>query len=83
MRKSKLALLLAAAFVAVTAMSAIVYASEGSSGSMTGRGMMGGSMMGMSRMMGHCGDMMGDNRGSNRPNDQWRDGRSPTPDDHN
>ena len=76
MRKSKLALLLAAAFVAVTAMSAIVYASDGSSGSMMGSGMMGGSMMGMSRMMGHCADMMQDNRGSGRPNDQWRDGRS-------
>jgi hypothetical protein len=87
MRKSALTLLLAASFFTLTAASAIVHArdSDGSSGSMMGHGMMGrgmmggGDMMGMSRMMGHCGDMM---RGSGRPNEQWRGGRSPAPDDH-
>jgi hypothetical protein len=91
MRKSNPALLLAIAFFAVIAMSAMVYArdADGSSGSMMGSGMMGGGMMGgghmmgMSRTMGHCGNMMGNDRGSGRPNEQWRDGRSPTPDDDN
>ena len=79
MRKSNLALLVAAAF-AVTVMSAAVYArdSDDPSGSMTRGGMMSGGMMGremmgsMSRMMGHCGDMMRRGDGSGRPNDQWR-----------
>lgn len=60
MRKSKLALLVAAAF-AFTAMSAVVYARDPDdpSGSMTRGGMMGrGTMGSMSRMTGHCGDMM-------------------------
>ena len=80
MRKSKVVTPLAAVFLVVIATSAMVYArdADGSSGSMMGGGMMGR----MSRMMGHCGDMMGNDRGSGRPNDQWRDGRSPTPDDH-
>lgn len=74
MRKSKLALLVAAAF-ALTAMSAVVYARD-SDGSMM-RGVMGGGMMrggmGMSRMMGHCGGMMrGDHGSTGRPNEQWR-----------
>ena len=87
MRKSKLALLLAAALFTVAAMSAVVYArdSDDMSGSMMGggrmgRGMMRGGMMGM--MTGHCGDMMRGDRGSGRPNEQWRDGRSPAPNDH-
>lgn len=91
MRNFKLAVLLAAAVFAVTATSAVVYArdSEDTSRSMMSGGMMsggmmgGGHMMGMSRMTGHCGDMMGHDRGSGRPNDQWRDGRSPAPDDRN
>jgi hypothetical protein len=37
----------------------------------------------MGMMMGHCGDMMRGDRGSGRPNEQWRDGRSPAPNDHN
>ena len=90
MRKFKLALPVAAVFAA-TALSAVVYAraADDSSGSMMrggmmGRGMMrGGHMMGMSRMMGHCGDMMRGDHGSGRPNDQWRDNRSPAPDDNN
>jgi Spy/CpxP family protein refolding chaperone len=79
MRKPTLTLLLAATFFALTAVSAMVYAreSDGSSGSMMRHGMMGGGhMMGgqMSRMMAHCGDMMqGKDRGSGRPNEQWRD----------
>jgi hypothetical protein len=89
MRKSKLVLLLATALFTVTALSAVVYArdSDDTSGSMMGGGMMGrgmtggGHMMGM--MMGHCGDMMRGDRGSGRPNEQWRDGRSPAPNDHN
>jgi len=91
MRKSNLALLLAAALFAVIATSAVVYArdSDDTSGSMMRGGMMsngmmgGGHMMGMSRTAGHCGDMMGNDRGSGRPNDQWRDGRSPKLDDQN
>jgi len=84
MRKSALTLLLATTFFTLTAVSAVVYAreSDGSSGSMMGHGMIGGGhMMGgqMSRMMGHCGDMM---QGNSRPNEQWRDGRSPAPDEH-
>jgi hypothetical protein len=87
MRKSTLTLLLATTFFTLTAASAITYArdSDGSSGSMMGHGMMGGGhMMGgqMSRMMGQCGAMMqGNDRGSGRPNEQWRDGRSPAPDE--
>lgn len=80
MRKSKRALLLGATVLAVTALPAILHArdSNGPSGSMMGgRTMMGGGTM------GHCGDMMRSDRGSSRPNDQWRGGRSPTPDDHN
>jgi len=82
MGKCKLAILLAASFLAVTAKSAMVYArdSDASSGSMVGRGMMGGGHMmgggmmgGMSRMMEHCGAMMQGDRGSGRPNEQWRD----------
>lgn len=93
MRKSNLAVLLAA-FFAVIVTSAMVYArdSDGSSGSMMGGGMMSGGMMGrgmmgqgtmgrMSQMMGHCGDMMRDHAGSGHPNEQWRGGRSPTPND--
>jgi len=78
MRKSAQTLLLATTFFTLTAVSAVVYArdSDGSSGSMMGHGMMGGQM---SRMMGHCGDMM---QGNGRPNEQWRDGRSPAPDEH-
>jgi hypothetical protein len=91
MRKSKFVMLLAAASFAFVATSAIVYASDsdGSSGSMLGRGMMGrgmmggGHMMGMSQMMRHCGDMMRSDRGSGRPNEQWRDGQSPAPEDGN
>jgi hypothetical protein len=91
MRKSNLALPLAAALFAVIATSAMVYArdSDDTSGSMMRGGMMsngmmgGGRMMGMSRMAGHCGDMMRNDRGSGRPNDQWRDGQSPAPDHHN
>jgi hypothetical protein len=91
MRNVKLALLLATAIFAVTATSAMVYArdSDDTSGSMMRGGMMGRGMMddrhmmGMSRMMGHCGDRMGNDRSSDRPNDQWRDGRSPAPDDRN
>ena len=77
MRKSKLALLVAAAF-AFTAMSAVVYARDPDdpSGSMTRGGMMGGGMMrggmGMSRMTNHCGNMMRGDHDSGRPNDQWR-----------
>jgi Spy/CpxP family protein refolding chaperone len=88
MRKSKLALLVAALF-AVTAMSAVVYARDANdmSGSMMGGGMMGKGMMGGGQMMGmmtgHCGDMMRGDRGSGRPNEQWRDGRFPAPNDHN
>ena len=79
MHKSKQALLLGATFAAVTVLPAILYArdSDGPSGSMMGGG------MGTSRMMGHCGDMMRGDRGSGRPNEQWRDGRSPAPNDHN
>jgi hypothetical protein len=91
MRKSNLALLLAAALFTVVATSAMVYARDSDdtsrsmmSGGMMGGGMMGGRhMMGTSRTAGHCGDMMGNDRGSGRPNDQWRDGRSPAPDDRN
>ena len=93
MRKSKLMTLLAAASFAVIASSAMVYASDsdGSSSSMMGRGgMMGRGMMGgggmagrTSQMMGHCGSMMQSDRGSGRPNEQWRDGKSPAPDDNN
>ena len=86
MRKSKRALLLGATVLAVTVLPAMLYArdSDGPSGSMMGGGMMGGGhTMGTSRMMGHCGDMMRDDRGSGRPNDQWRDGQSPAPDHHN
>jgi hypothetical protein len=87
MRKATLTLLLATTFFTLTAVSAITYArdSDDSSGSMMGHGMMGGGMMGgghmmgMSRMMGHCGAMM---QGNGRPNEQWRDGRPLTPDDH-
>jgi hypothetical protein len=93
MRKSAMTLLLATTFFAITAVSAVVYArdSDASSGSMMGHGMMGGGMMGgghmmggqMGRMMEHCGAMMqGDDRGSGRPNEQWRDGRSPAPDEY-
>jgi len=42
-----------------------------------------GSMMGGGHTKGHCGSMMQSDSRSGRPNDQWRDGRSPTPDDHN
>jgi hypothetical protein len=82
MRKSKLVLLLATALFTVTALSAVVYAhdSDETSGSMMGGGMMGRGMMRgghMGMMMGHCGDMMQGNYGSGRPNEQWRDGRSP------
>jgi len=91
MRKSNLALLLAAALFTVIATSAMVYARDSDdtsrsmmSGGMMSGGMMGGGhMMGMSRTAGHCGGMMGNDRGSGRPNDQWRDGRSPAPDDRN
>jgi hypothetical protein len=89
MRKCKLALLLAAALFTVVAMSPVVYArdSDDTSGSMMGGGMMGRGMMGgehmMGMMTGHCGDMMRGDRGSGRPNEQWRDGRSPAPNDHN
>jgi hypothetical protein len=96
MRKSNLALLLAAALFTVIATSAMVYARDSDdtsrsmmsggmmSGGMMGGGMMGGGhMMGMSRTAGHCGDMMVNDRGSGRPNDQWRDGRSPAPNDRN
>ena len=89
MRKSKLVLLLATALLTVTALSAVVYArdSDDTSGSMMGGGMIGRGMMGgghmMGMMMGHCGDMMRADRGSGRPNEQWRDGRSPAPNDHN
>jgi hypothetical protein len=86
MRKSNLALLLAAALFIVVATSAMVYArdSDDTSRSMMSGGMMGGRhMMGTSRTAGHCGGMMGNDRGSGRPNDQWRDGRSPAPDDRN
>jgi hypothetical protein len=89
MRKSKLTALFAAVLFTVVAMSAVVYARDSgdASGSMMGGGMMGkgtmggGHMMGM--MMGHCGDMMRGDRGSGRPNEQWCDGRSPAPNDHN
>jgi hypothetical protein len=89
MRKFKLAALFATALFTVTTVSAVVYArdSDDMSGSMTGGGMMGRGMMGgghmMGTMMGHCGDMMRGDRGSGRPNEQWRDGRSPAPNDHN
>ena len=73
MRKSSLLL------IAVTVISAVVYAnpypSSGSmmSGDMMGRGMMGGMMGRMSRMMGGCGAMMhGYSARSGRPNEQWR-----------
>jgi hypothetical protein len=81
MRKSALQLLVTS-FFTLTALSAMVYArdSDDSSGSMMGHGMMsrgvmgGGHMMGMSRMMEHCGAMMqGNDRGGGRPNEQWRD----------
>ena len=84
MRKFKLAALFAAALFTAVATSTVVNArdSDDASGSMMGRGMMrGGHMMGM--MTGHCGDMMRGDRGSGRPNEQWRDGRSPAPNDHN
>jgi hypothetical protein len=83
MRKSAL-LLLITSFFTLTALSAMVYArdSDDSSGSIMGHGMMGRGMMGgghmmggqMSRMTEHCGAMMkGNDRGSGRPNEQWRD----------
>jgi hypothetical protein len=75
----KSALLLATTILAVTAVSAMVYAdSDGSSGSMMRNGMMGGGMMGrMSRMMSGCGAMMHGDSPSGRPNDQWR--KAPNP----
>jgi hypothetical protein len=81
MRKFKMALLFAAALFTVIATSAVVYArdSDGAPSSMMGGGMIGR----MSRMMSHCGDMMRGDRGSARPNEQWRDGRPPAPNDHN
>jgi hypothetical protein len=79
MRKSKLMLLVGATIVAITALSAIVYAdSAAAPGSTMGGGMMMGQMMHgmmgrMSRMMGGCGAMMGGNGNDERPNERWRD----------
>jgi hypothetical protein len=80
MRKSTAAILFASILFidAMTAPALYAEGSQASSGSMMGGGHKGGS-----RMMSHCGGMMQSDSGSGRPNDQWRDGRSPTPDDHN
>jgi len=51
-------------------------------GMMGGRGMMGGMNMGQrSQMMGHCSQMMGrmGPHGSSRPNEQWRQQMTKTP----
>lgn len=84
MHNFKLALLFAAVFTIAAMSAAMVYArdSDDTSSSMMRGGMMGRGMMKMSRMMGHCGDMMGNDRDSGRPNEQWRDGQSPAPDHH-
>jgi hypothetical protein len=79
MRKFNLILLSAVTAFAFAA-SAVVYADTVDSHSMMGRGMMGGATMGrMSQMMEHCGSMMGGRSG--RPNEQWRNGSSATPED--
>ena len=84
MRKTTIGLLFASILLVGAMSSPALYAQGGhvSSGSMMDHGMMDHGMIGMSRMMAHCGDMM--HGGSGRPNEQWHDGQSPTPDDdHN
>ena len=87
MRKNLKTLLVASILAAGLAAAPAIYAhnSDGASGSIMGRGMMGqGGMMGMmgqmSSMMENCSQMMqammGDGDATGRPNDQWRD-RSP------
>lgn len=79
MRNSVLAALLVAALFSVTLSVAVHAGSEFSSGSMTGRSMMGGGgmMSRMPRMMGGCSAIMRGGSHGGRPNEQWRDERSP------
>jgi hypothetical protein len=78
MRKNLKTLLVASTLAAGLAAAPALYAhdSDGASGSMMGRGMMGH----MSSMMENCSQMMqammGDGHEPVRPNEQWRD-RSP------
>ncbi len=85
--RNAIAALLFASILVVGAMTGPALYAEGTDdlhGSMMGQGMMGGGhMKGMSRMMGHCADMIQNNGNTGRPNEQWRDGQSRTPDDHN
>ena len=84
MRNLPAALLFASILLVGTIIAPALYAegSQVSSGSMIGHGTMGGGhMMGMSRMMDRCGEMMQGNRGSSRPNDQWRN-HGPSDDDN-
>lgn len=83
MRKSARAALGAAFFTALTFSAAVYANSESPSGSMIGVGMMGrpmgsgGMMSRMSRMMDGCNAMMQGGARNGRPNEQWRDVRSP------
>jgi hypothetical protein len=86
MRNGKRSLVFAAVAAAALIAAPALYAqdTQGPSGSMMRGGMMGGGMMGgMSRMMDHCGSMMQGGSRTERPNDQWRRGARPAPqDDH-
>jgi hypothetical protein len=82
MRNVKRMLSLAAVSVVVLAATTALYAkdSDGSFGSTMRDGMMGmGQMMGraVSAMMGRCSGMM-QGSGSERPNEQWRNGAPTT-----
>ena len=83
MRKNLRVLLVASTLAAGLAAAPTLYAhdSDGAGGSMMGRGMGQGGMMGqMSSMMENCSRMMQAMRGNGhepaRPNEQWRN-RSP------
>lgn len=76
MRKQPKVLLIVSAFVASLVAAPALLAQGGRDHgmmgpeSMTKNGGMMGMMGSMTRMMEHCGQMMGDN--SRQPNDQWR-----------